>query len=275
MNAFYFIRSAAQLKGDYFVFCGFHLHVPTFPKSPQFQRKQRKWLHTLLFFMWPCCVPVDWSHRQCTESSLSLLVLLWTHLEVSVNNVLLVAVLHRRYDLYEEEDKQSLVKCLVFSSQTVIKDVVEEEGEEGEEKMWLTATGKIKHNLGVAEDTSRVRESRFPLWSQTTVHSSLSQFRSQMIWRVQRLPTFRNINFLYLAFVLLLIGFFCSVCYCGAIIPFILCSIIVWCCRRCFQIYTAAESFIKVELRKLNKRNFLQYLLASFLFDPARTTDAS
>lgn len=29
--------------------------------------------------------------------------LLWTHLEVSVNNVLLVAVLHRRYNLYKKE----------------------------------------------------------------------------------------------------------------------------------------------------------------------------
>lgn len=44
----------------------------------------------------------------------------------------------------------------------MIKDVVGEEREEGEE-MWSTATGKIKHNTGVAEDTSRVRESRFPL----------------------------------------------------------------------------------------------------------------
>lgn len=36
-----------------------------------------------------------------------------------MNNVLLVAVLHRRYDLYEgkkrRRDKQSLVKRLVFS----------------------------------------------------------------------------------------------------------------------------------------------------------------
>lgn len=45
---------------------------------------------------------------------------LTTHLEVSVNNVLLVAVLHRRYNLCRTKHKYSLVKC----SQTVIKDVV-------------------------------------------------------------------------------------------------------------------------------------------------------
>lgn len=92
-----------------------------------------------------------------------------------MNNVLLVAVLHRRYDLYEEKDKQGLAKCLVFRSQTVIKDVVEEEEEE--EEMWSTLTGKIKHNAGGAEDTRRVRENRFPLHRGTIIHSSVSQFR--------------------------------------------------------------------------------------------------
>lgn len=70
-----------------------------------------------------------------------------------MNNVLLVTVLHRRYNLYEERDKQRLVEFLVFCSQTVIKDVVEEEEEE--EEVWSTLTGKIKHNTGGAEDTGR------------------------------------------------------------------------------------------------------------------------
>lgn len=60
-----------------------------------------------------------------TENSSSIFffaafALLTTHLEVSVNNVLLVAVLHRWYNLCRKKHKYSLVKC----SQTVIKDVV-------------------------------------------------------------------------------------------------------------------------------------------------------
>lgn len=63
-----------------------------------------------------------------------------------MNDVLLVAVLHRRYNLLEEKkNKQSLVKCLVFRSQTAIKDVVEEEEEE---EMWLTLTRKMKDKAG-------------------------------------------------------------------------------------------------------------------------------
>lgn len=48
------------------------------------------------------------------------------HLEVSVNDVLLVAVLHRRYDLQEDKKtSRSLVERLLLCSQAAIKDVVE------------------------------------------------------------------------------------------------------------------------------------------------------
>lgn len=70
-----------------------------------------------------------------------------------MNNVLLVTVLHGRYNLHEERNMQSLGKFLVFCSPAVIKDVVEEE-----EEMWSTLTGKIKLNAGGAEDTRRERE---------------------------------------------------------------------------------------------------------------------
>lgn len=102
--------------------------------------------------------------------------LLWTHLQVSVNDVLLVAVLHGRYDLYEE-NKHSLLH--VCCSQTVIKDVVEEE-------MWSTLTGKMKHNAGVAED-SRCLTSN----SSTTVHLSDRPDTGQL--NVQHL-TWKHIN---------------------------------------------------------------------------------
>lgn len=60
-----------------------------------------------------------------------------------MNNVLLVAVLHRRYNLYEgKKDKREfrLNVCCCSVLMTVIKDVVEEEEEE-EDEMW--STGKI------------------------------------------------------------------------------------------------------------------------------------
>lgn len=69
-----------------------------------------------------------------------------------------------------ERDKQSLVKCLVFCSQTVIKDVVVVVEEE---EMWSPLTGKIKLNAGGAEDIRKVRENKFPLRRSTTVHLSV------------------------------------------------------------------------------------------------------
>lgn len=81
-----------------------------------------------------------------------------------MNNVLLVTVLHGRYNLHEERNMQSLGRFLVLCSLAVIKDVVEEE-----EEMWSTLTGKIKLHAGGRE--------RVSLCSYTSVHLSVSLSR--------------------------------------------------------------------------------------------------
>lgn len=72
-----------------------------------------------------------------------------------MNNVLLVAVLHRRYDLYGGggETRKSSAQCLPLACQTEIKDVVES-------AMRSAPTGKIILCEGGAKDRREVRKYR-------------------------------------------------------------------------------------------------------------------
>ena len=60
------------------------------------------------------------------------------------------------------------MKWLALGSQTVIKDVVDEEEEE---EMWSTLTQKIKPSSDGAEDTRRVRELAFSVHNMYRSHS--------------------------------------------------------------------------------------------------------